>query len=96
MVLQVTHLARANKIVVMNITLIDGHFSAKEALDILTQMIHVKIKFHESKIAQLDNEEDIKMREKRVKQLQKDLYDVRKMMEEGKKSYSLHAELQIK
>ncbi|MBX9784472.1 MAG: hypothetical protein K2X48_14380 [Chitinophagaceae bacterium] len=80
----------------MNITLIDGHFTAKEALDIITQIIHVKIKFHESKIAHLDNEEDIKMREKRVKQLQKDLYDLRKMMDEGKKSYGLHAELQIK
>ncbi|MFN5136218.1 MAG: hypothetical protein ACK5DG_12960 [Chitinophagaceae bacterium] len=80
----------------MSITLIDGHFNSKEALDLLTHIIHVKIKFHESKIAQLDNEEDIKMREKRVMQLQKDLYEVRKMMEEGKKSYSLHAELQIK
>jgi hypothetical protein len=80
----------------MNITLIDGHFTAKEALELLTQIIHVKIKFHESKIAHLDNEEDIKMREKRVKQLQKDLYEVRKMVDEGKKNYSLYAELQIK
>lgn len=80
----------------MNITLIDGHFTSKEALDILTQIIHVKIKFHESKIAHLDHEEDIKMREKRVKQLQKDLYEVRKMVDEGKKNYTLHAELEIK
>jgi uncharacterized protein (DUF342 family) len=80
----------------MNITLIDGHFTGKEALDLLTQIIHVKIRFHESKIARLDNEEDIKMREKRVKQLQKDLYEVRKLMEESRKNYSLHAELQIK
>jgi len=80
----------------MNISLIDGYFNAKDALDLLTHLMHVKIKFHENKIAQLDNEEDIKMREKRVKQLQKDLYEVRKMMEEGKKSYSLHADLQVK
>jgi hypothetical protein len=80
----------------MNITLIDGHFTSKEALELLTHIIHVKIKFQESKIAHLDNEEDIKMREKRVKQLQKDLYEVRKLVEEGKKNYSLHAELQIK
>jgi hypothetical protein len=80
----------------MNITLIDGHFNSKETLELLTQIIHVKIKFHENKIAHLDSEEDIKMREKRVKQLQKDLYEVRKLMEEGKKNYSLYAELQIK
>lgn len=80
----------------MNITLIDGHFQSKEALELLTKVIHVKIKFHEDKIAQLDIEEDIKMRENRVKELQKDLYVIRKMMEQGKKSYGLHAELEIK
>lgn len=80
----------------MNITLIDGHFQSKEALELLTKVIHVKIKFHEDKIAHLDIEEDIKMRENRVKELQKDLYVIRKMMEQGKKSYGLHAELEIK
>ncbi|XVJ64702.1 MAG: hypothetical protein HEQ40_00470 [Lacibacter sp.] len=80
----------------MQIKILEGSFSAKEALDILTQMIHVKIKFHENKIAHLDKEEDIKMREKRVKQLQKDLYEVRKMINDGKKNYSLDAEIQIR
>ena len=61
----------------MNIQLIQGQFSSQEAIDIITKMVHVKIKFHEDKIHSHANEEDIKMREKRIKQLQKELYEVR-------------------
>ena len=51
---------------------IKGHFTKQEAIEILTHVIHVKIRFHENKIHSTSNEEDIKMREKRIKQLQKD------------------------
>jgi hypothetical protein len=59
----------------MIIQLINGHFTAQEAIEILTQMIHVKIKFHENKIHKTANEEDIKFRENKIKQLQKELYN---------------------
>lgn len=65
----------------MNIQLINGQFSSKEAIDILTQMLHVKVKFHESKINESSSEEEVKMREKRIKELQKDLYEVRQYIE---------------
>ena len=55
----------------MNLQLIQGQFSAGDAIDILTKMVEVKIKFHEAKILSQLNEEDIKMRENRIKQLQK-------------------------
>jgi len=61
----------------MNLPLIQGQFSAQEAIDIITQMINVKIKFHESKINNAHNEEDIKMREQRIKQLQQHLHESR-------------------
>ena len=61
----------------MNIQLIQGQFSAKDALDIITQMMHVKIKYHEEKIQHSSNEEDIKMRETKIKRLQKDLYEAK-------------------
>ena len=56
----------------MTIQLIQGQFSANEAIEIITKMVHVKIKFHEDKIHSNANEEDIKMRERRIKQLQKE------------------------
>ncbi|GAA4460152.1 hypothetical protein GCM10023189_34860 [Nibrella saemangeumensis] len=58
----------------MTIQLINGHFNPQEALDILTQMVYVKIQFHENKIKHSDSEEDIKTREKRIKDLQRELY----------------------
>jgi 3-methyladenine DNA glycosylase/8-oxoguanine DNA glycosylase len=79
----------------MTIKLIDGHFQSAEALEIITKMIHVKISFHEDKINQSQNEEDIKMREKRIKQLQKDLYDVRQHIEATKKGISMNADIEL-
>lgn len=70
----------------MKIQLIEGNFDSKDALEILTKMIHVKIKFHEEKISKTSNEEDINMRETRIKKLQKELFDIRKFIEtEGEK-----------
>jgi hypothetical protein len=61
---------------------IKGHFTKQEAIEIITHVIHVKIKFHENKIHSTSNEEDIKMREKRILQLQKDLYEARLKIEQ--------------
>ena len=61
----------------MNIQLLQGSFSNSEGIELLTQLIQVKIKFHENKIHNTHNEEDIKMREKRIRQLQDDLKKVR-------------------
>lgn len=58
--------------------LIKGTYSKEDALEIVQQIIQVKIKFHEEKIALSDSEEDIKMREKRIKDLQNDLSSFRK------------------
>lgn len=79
----------------MKIQLIEGHFSAKDAIEIITQMIHVKIKFHENIIDNANNEEDVKMREKKIHQLQKNLFEVRKFIELKGEGLNLNAELLI-
>ena len=80
----------------MNIQLLNGQFSAQDALNLLTQMVYVKIQFHESKISQSDNEEDIKVREKRIKDLQRELYDVRQYIERnGHDGIGLHAGVSV-
>ncbi len=63
------------------IQLIHGQFDSKDALDLLTKMIDAKIKFHESRITNLCEEEDVKMRENKIKILQNDLYEARKLIE---------------
>ena len=77
----------------MNIQLIQGQFSTQDAIDIITQMINVKIKFHENKIDNADSEEDIKMREKRIKQLQEQLQESRSYIQEQGENIAIKSEL---
>ena len=77
----------------MKVQLIDGQFTSQEALDILTQMIHVKIKFHEGKINNTTTEEDIKWREQKIKNLQKSLYEVRQEIEKQTNNIHIVAEV---
>lgn len=79
----------------MVIHLIKGQFSTADAISIITKMIDVKIKFQEGKIESSHNEEDIKMRENRIKALQKELYDSRKLIEGHGETVSLHSEIKI-
>ena len=79
----------------MNIQLIQGQFGGKEAIELITQMIHAKVKFHENIISNDDSEEDIKMRENRIKQLQKDLFDARQYIEKKGENVSINASIEI-
>ena len=77
----------------MKIQLIEGNFDAKDALDILTKMIHVKIKFQEDKINESSSEEDINMRETRIKRLQKNLFDIRQHIESQTGQVSIQSKI---
>lgn len=79
----------------MNIQLIQGEFSSIEALELITQMIHIKIKYHENKIALNSNEEDIKYRETKIKRLQMELFDFRNNMNEKGGNIKLDASIQV-
>jgi hypothetical protein len=78
----------------MDIQILKGHFSSSEAIDILAQMVQVKVRFHESRIEKSQNEEDIKMRETRIKQLQRDFFEVKQRLLK-QKSAELNAEIKI-
>ena len=78
----------------MNIQLLEGNFTQSEALELLTQLVYVKIKFHESKIEKSDNEEDIKMRENRIKRLHRDFYEAKQLIIKQKQC-NLNAEIKI-
>ena len=79
----------------MKIHLIQGHFTSKDAISIITKMIDVKIKFQEEKIKNSDNEEDVKMRETRIKTLQKELYESRKLIEANGDTVSIESEINL-
>lgn len=79
----------------MNIQILDGEFKSNEAIELITQMIHIKIKYHENKISLSQLEEDIKARENKIKRLQKDLYEFRNTIDSTTKVVKLKAIINI-
>lgn len=79
----------------MHIQLIQGEFSAKDALDLITQIIHIKIKYHENKISTTGSEEDIKYRESKIKKLQKELFELRNLIDSKASGVQLNAIINI-
>ena len=79
----------------MEIQLIDGNFSAQESIELLSKIIQVKIQFHEQKIHKISGEEEIKMRENRIKKLQKELAEVRLFIENQTHQIHLNCKLHL-
>ncbi len=79
----------------MNIQLIHGQFNQQEAIELITQLVQVKIKYHEKKIHQTSHEEDIKMREKRIKQLQQELAEARQYLLSNGEKVNLNSDIQL-
>jgi hypothetical protein len=65
------------------------------SIKLITQMIHAKIKFHENIISNDDCEEDIKIRENRIKQLQKDLFDAIYYIHKKGENVKINASIEI-
>ncbi len=77
----------------MTIQLMQGEYSPADTLDLITQMIHVKIKYHEKKMMKQNNEKNIKMQENIIRQLQKDLFEARKKMEKESSNISIESQI---
>jgi len=80
----------------MNIQLIQGTFSTKDAIDLITRMIQIKIMYHENKISENSSEEDIKYRESKIKKLQKELYEFRKNFDGRLDKLNIDANIRLK
>jgi hypothetical protein len=78
----------------MNIELINGSFTREEALELITELISTKIRFHEKKISLSDQLEDIQFREKKIKKLSQILKELRNQ-ENPSKKINMNAEITI-
>ena len=79
----------------MDTQLIQGQFSAKDAIDLISQMVHIKVKYHENKISNSCNEEDTKFSETKIKRLQKDLFDIRKFITQAGGKINIQTEINL-
>lgn len=62
----------------MHMELIKGVYNSQDAQDILERIIQTKINFLEAKISKNESEEDAKLKEKRIKELQHNWAEMRK------------------
>ncbi len=79
----------------MNLQIIKGNFENTDAIELLSQLVNVKIKYHEGKIDITRNEEDIKQRENRIKQLQYELAEAKKYLSENSDNINLNCTVEI-
>ena len=80
----------------MKFQLINGHFSPQDALTLLTQLTQAKVRHHERQINTSDNEEDVKSRERRIKELQRELQNARHYIAtNGQQGVSLQADIML-
>jgi 3-methyladenine DNA glycosylase/8-oxoguanine DNA glycosylase len=79
----------------MNLQILDGEFKNSEAIDLLSKIVGVKIKFHEEKIDIETNAEDIKMRESRIKQLQNDLAAIKNSLLNSHHKIAMNCNIEI-
>lgn len=79
----------------MNIAFIEGDFSPADAEELISQMILIKIKYHENKIGTSDQLEDVKMREKKIIKLQNSLAEARTLIRSKADKIYLLAEINL-
>lgn len=75
----------------IELQLIKGRFNKTEAFDLVSQMVNIKIRYHEDKIRWAEKEEDIKMRENRIKQLQKELFEFKNRIFSNEQSVNIES-----
>ncbi|MFE3868577.1 hypothetical protein ACFX5E_10900 [Flavobacterium sp. LS2P90] len=61
-----------------DIQLLLGEFNPNDALGLIAQTVHIKIKYLENKISSQINAEDVRSSEVKIKRLQKELFKLRK------------------
>lgn len=81
----------------MDIPLISGVFTIREAEELLTAIFKTKIQFHENRIRTIHtSEEDIEHSERRIMQLQETLSDsIRRLKRSGRTHTALHAHIEV-
>ena len=79
----------------MKMQLINGEFTALETLELITQMVQVKIKFLENKIHNSHNEEDIKTQESKIIALQNKVSELRNHIASKSENSRIFSEIEI-
>ena len=77
------------------IHLIDGRYSAAQTAELVTQLVQVKISFLENLIQKSSEEEEVKMRETRIKALQVELRELKQAISTMGDSLDVEASISV-
>ena len=75
--------------------ILQGSFEINDAIILMTDLVQVKIKFHENKIANSNQIEDIRFREDKIKRLQHELKQAIDAIKKSKQSIELNGKIQF-
>ena len=78
----------------MEFKLIDGKYTWKDTQHLVGELIRIKINYLEAQISKEDSEEDIKIREQRIKMLQNELTLLNKKRQHTD-LFSMHVSINI-
>ena len=79
----------------MELELIQGRFDTPDCIAFVREMVALQIKFHERKIATVLSEEDIKFREKCIKDLQSQLQQITIQLQQKETPSNIKASLHV-
>jgi hypothetical protein len=80
----------------MILDVLNNEFSPKDAEIIITQIIHISIKYHEHKLkGNSEDEENVKLRENKIIELQKCLYESLDLINKNTQTINLKAQIII-
>lgn len=79
----------------MDLPLIDGVYPRQDAIDLLTEMVALKIRYHERQLQQGQDVEDTRHREARIRRLQEALHAAREHIQQAGSLVSLNSSVHI-
>ena len=79
----------------MKIELVNGTFNPNEAMELISRLVDAKISFLQDKIETSSNEEDIKMRERRIRKIQSEFHETRALLMEAQKPCGIVATVKM-
>ena len=72
-----------------------GNFTREEAIELLTRVVSIQIKLHEGKMHSYARSEDIISHRMYIDHLQKELYNIRQLLDKSPNTVQLNSELTI-
>ncbi len=79
----------------MNIELIKEEFNTSDAIEIIVQMVHLKIRHQENKINSNSTDEEIKSSEVKIIRLHKELFEFQKSINSKKGKLKIETIIKI-